>query len=506
MRETTSILFAVIASLLVACSSQDPATVIELDTMPTVTPRIVYVTPTREATPIPTITMATDAPTALPAQAASSIPDFSEQLAQCTATLISLYTEASEACLGEPSGFFCNGGLPPNATARGNVATVNSSMALQGSLVPIDVVASVETPHLLSNNSGGVMWVRLPDPIDINALILGKVRLTDITPSDSNLPDWQSISVVTDETAPNTSCAIQPHSTFVAQGPWGASTNIAINGVSVELTGSIAVQTRDTETIFIAIEGQATLNIFGQRRLLIAGQQLRVQYPDDNFLQPSGVPGEATLLDYEYIENLPVPLLDRPILLPQPSVVETDGNVNLRAEPSVSSQLLAEVPDGQIMSIIAMNQERTWYHVRLPNGETGWMRADLVVGDVGEISMTYDATPLPPERYGDASHVAMVIAPTGANLRVDPDVQFDVLETLPEGTIVEILARSPYSAYVKVDTGAEIGWLALITVETTTVIQFLPIDYEVRLPPGPTPTPYFAFGGGHAYPDPRAGN
>jgi len=490
---------------LVACSTAEPQTVIELDTMPTVTPRIVYVTPTREATPIATFALETQIATSVP-DVPTGTPDFSAELAMCTSTLTNLYTEASENCLGEPSGFFCNGGLPPNATARGNVANVSSSMGLLGSLVPIDVVASVETSGLMTNNSGGLMWVRLPDPIDVNALLLGRMTLTDITASDVNLPDWQAISVVTDDTIPTSSCTVQPYSTFVVQGPWGNATNIAINGISVELRGSLAIQTHGLETVLIALEGESLLNIFGERRVLVAGQQLRVPYADRTFRQPSGAPDAVELLNYAYIEHLPIPLLDRPVLLPQPAVVEADGNVNLRSEPSIDSQRLAEIPPGIKMSIIAMNPERTWYHVRLPNGDIGWMRADLVTGDIGTIDLTYDVTPVPPDRFGDASNSAMVVAPTGANLRVDPDVQFEVIRVLPEGTQVEILARSPYSPFVKVDTGTEIGWLALITLETTTVVQFLPVDYVVRLPPGPTATPSFTFGGGHAYPDPRSGN
>ncbi len=425
----------------------------------------------------------------------------------CTQTLERLYIEASEACLGGPSGSFCNGGSAPNAEATGNVVNVSNSMAQLGSLVPTNVVESVHTPPLLMNQSGGLMWMRLNAPMNINAILLGDVELRDITPSNSNLSAWQSMSVITHDTASaNRSCATQPYSTFVVQGPWGNATNFAVNGISIELTGSIAIQTRDLQTTIISLEGQAIANVFGQNRLIVAGQQLDVTYANDSFTQPSGVPPEATVLDFDRIANIPIPLLDRPILLPQPGFVRTDGNVNMRSEPRVSSQLLAEVPDGILMSIIGMNPERTWYHVRLPNGENGWMRADLVEGTVGDISVVYAETPLPPERFGDSSHTAVVTALTGANLRQAPDVQFNVIETLPESTEVEIIARSPYSPYVKVETAAGTGWIALITLETTTVIQFLPIDYDVPLPPGPTPTPYFAFGGGHAYPDPRSGN
>jgi hypothetical protein len=93
----------------------------------------------------------------------------------------------------------------------------------------------------------------------------------------------------------------------------------------------------------------------------------------------------------------------------------------------------------------------------------------------------------------------------GGNLRRAPDVSFPVLQTLPEGTVVTLLSRSPYSPWVKVDAAGTIGWLALITLETRVAIPFLPVDYQAPLPPQPTPTPQFSFGGGHAYPDPSGG-
>lgn len=502
-------LIPVFLYVLTACTTTPPAAVVELDgdAIPTVTPRIVYVTPTQAPTAIATVALVTEPPTLAPILA-SDTPDLRAAEAQCMNTLETLYTVASEYCIGEPAGYFCNGGLAPIAEARENVVNVSNSMAVQGALVPVDVVASVGTSSLLTGNSGGVMWVRISEPIEINALLLGDVQLRDITPADSNLDPWQSLSVITgDADNESLSCGIQPYSTFVIQGPWGNATRFALNGISVELTGSIAVQTTATETIFIALEGQTMLTVFGQNRLIVAGQQLNVAHVNGNFYQPSGVPPEASMLDFSRIANIPIALLDRPILLPQPGYARTDGNVNMRSLPTTSnSQILAEIPHGQLISIVGMNIERTWYHVRLPNGENGWMRADLIEGDIGDISVTYDATPLPPDRFGDASHSAVVISPTGANLRNAPDVQFELIEVLPIDTEVEILARSPYSPFVKVDTPAGIGWLALITLETTTVIQFLPIDYEVPLPPGPTPTPYFAFGGGHAYPDPRSGN
>jgi uncharacterized protein YgiM (DUF1202 family) len=381
---------------------------------------------------------------------------------------------------------------------------VNSTMSVQGSLVEVAVVEGVRTPPLLSNNSGGLMWVRIEEPLNITALLLGDVDLRDVTPDDGGLAQWQSITVVTNNQ--EDTCASKPYSMFVAQGPWGRTTRLAINGVSLELRGSIVIQTHGEQTYFISIEGETQLTIFGQVRRLFAGQELAVTYANGDFTRPSEVPSTAAPLTFEYIRNLPITLLDRPALLPQPGYVSTNAVVNIREEPSIESErLFSNVPEDLALSILGMNIERTWYHVRLPNGETGWIREDLVSGEVGEITAFYDTRPAPPERFGDAAHSARVIAPSGANLRQAPDVQFQVLDTLSEGTEVEILARSPYSPFVKVDTGSQIGWMALITIETTAVIQFLPIDTDVPLPPRPTTTPVFVYGGGHAYPDPNAG-
>jgi uncharacterized protein YgiM (DUF1202 family) len=487
-----------------ACTPMaDPAAVVPLDTsvLPTVAARVVYVTPTHEPSPIATVALAT--PSAIPGNTPemTKTPDFAEVQAQCSTILTSLYATASEFCLGEPNGYFCNGGLPPRAQPSG---VVNTTLGVQGSLVEVGVVESVHTPPLLSNNSGGLMWVRIAEPLEITALLLGDVELKDVTPSDGNLPQWQSISVVTKQN--ETNCASVPYSMFVAQGPWGQTTRVVINGISIDLRGSIAVQTHGIETVFMVLEGESHLTIFGQARRLFAGQQLNVVYGNGDFIRPSEVPGEAVPLTFEYIRNLPITLLDRPVLLPQPGYVYTNTVVNIREAPSMEAEkLFSNVPANLTLSILGMNVEKIWYHVRLPNGETGWIREDLVSGEVGEITALYDAEPAPPERFGDSAHKGTVIATSGANLRQAPDVQFPVLDTLEEGTEVEILARSPYSPFVKVDTGSQIGWMALITLETTTVIQFLPVDNDVPLPPGPTATPVFVYGGGHAYPDPHAG-
>jgi hypothetical protein len=82
-------------------------------------------------------------------------------------------------------------------------------------------------------------------------------------------------------------------------------------------------------------------------------------------------------------------------------------------------------------------------------------------------------------------------------------VQFGLIVTLPVGSSVNLIERSPYSPWVKVENGGIVGWAALIALETQAVINALPIDYDVPPPPAPTRVPG-SFG--NAFPDPRNNN
>ena len=104
---------------------------------------------------------------------------------------------------------------------------------------------------------------------------------------------------------------------------------------------------------------------------------------------------------------------------------------------------------------------------------------------------------------GELGLKARVLAPVGVNLRNAPDVSFEKLTALPFGTEVDLLARSPYSPWVKVDVDGVIGWLALITLETQVVFEALPMDFDVPPPPPPTRVPG-SFGS--AFPDPSLSN
>jgi len=488
--------------VIVACTPEtNNGRIIEVTLAPTETPAMIFVTPTSNPTAIPTIAIASETPTMTPTLTLTPTPDVIAQQAQCESILANLYSQASDLCLGSPSGFFCNAGLPPVTDPGGAIA---SSLGVPGALVEAELLTSVQTSPLNTNNSGGVMWLHLEDRTRMNALMLGDVTVKNSTDPNSGLQPWQSFIV---ETAPSQlACDGIPYNSLVVQGAYGIETDIVINGVSIALTGSLVIQTIEQSTTFMMIEGLATLSVLGRNYQVFAGQQISVPYDNGNFGFPANIAEGVTPLLRTRIADIPVMLLDRPVLIPQPGYAFTQGNVNMRAKPDIESRLLYQVPPETNLSILGQNTEGTWYHVRLGNGETGWIRGDLLVTSLGLIDASYDLTPEPPQRLGDLGKNATVISAQGGNLRSAPDTSFGVITTLAQGTEVELIGRSSYSPWVKVDAGGTVGWMALITLETRSAIGFLPIDYTAPLPVArPTSVPILNFGGGHAYPDPSGG-
>jgi uncharacterized protein YgiM (DUF1202 family) len=415
--------------------------------------------------------------------------------AMCSPALNAIWTTASNACVGKPAGFICNGGSAPLVEPAG---PVSSALSAVGALVEVAAVDAIHTHAMtLANNHGGVAWVRLPA---LTVLLVGNVSVRDVSPPDFSA--WQSMIVQTGADAPV--CGIAPRNAFVAQTPVDQTINFVVNGASVVMNGTILVQTSDSQTLFISLSGQARILARGMEQALLTGEEISVPYNPGDFAAPAGPPSLPQPFNVTLSQNLPVALLDRPLLLPQPGYVATAGQVNMRTDPSTDAALVAQVPAGQVMSVLGRNTAGDWYHVQLNTGETGWMYAQLLRQNLGSIQAIYDATPIPPQRYGALGQIATVIAPAGLNLRQAPDVSFGLVVTIPAGTQVNLLARSPYSPWVKVEAGGIIGWAALITLETQSVIEALPIDYDVPPPPEPTRVPG-SFG--NAFPDPnRDGN
>jgi uncharacterized protein YgiM (DUF1202 family) len=418
------------------------------------------------------------------------------QSPDCRAAMEALWTTASDACVKGPRGYICNGGSAPQAEPAGPVSTALGPI---GALVETKVVQAMRTPRIdATANTTGIAWLRLEAPIEATALLIGDVTIRNVSPS--GFPPWQS-TVIQTSTEPPT-CTGAPHNSYVVQSPLNQTTRLAINGISLVLDGTILARTTEAETIFVMISGQSNLIALGLEQTLLTGQQIHVSYMGGDFARPVGFTGAPRPFDPSLIQNLPVALFARPVIMPQPGYVRTEGAVNMRSSPSLDAGIIIQVQPGEVMSVLGQNGDATWYHVRMDTGETGWMLGELLQRNLGPITAVYEATPLPPQRYGELGRMGRVLAPAGVNMRVGPDVGFPSIATLNDGAMVTLLARSPYSPWLKVETSGITGWVALITLETQAFIDALPIDYNVPPPPAPTVVPG-SFG--NAFPDPNGG-
>lgn len=408
--------------------------------------------------------------------------------------LEAFYASASGHCIGEPIGFVCNGGNPPIAEPSG---PVSNSLAAPGALVEVGVVDAIQTaPFSGDCTNAGLAWMRVGET-NTSAVIIGEVVVRNA--SLPGFPKWQSLLVQTNESDP--ACAGAPRSSLILQNiTRGQAVTIVVNGTSLDLLGTAVVKTVGSETILIVMEGAARLVALGQPVALQSGQMVRVPYHPGDFTRPNGTPGAATPYEPLYARNFPVPLLDRAIIIPQPGFVATQGQVNMRSAPSTDAGVVAEVPPAQILTILGQSSSGQWYHVRMSTGQSGWILGELLQHQHGQITAVYDNTPLPPQRYGVIGTTAKVLAPEGVVLRDAPDVSFIAIGSLPTGAEVLLVARSPYSPWVRIQGGGMTGWVALIALETQAIIESLPVDYDVPPPPEPTRIPG---SWGNAFPDPR---
>ena len=450
--------------------------------IPTAVPRIIVVTPTALLTRVPTVArVAPTVPIANTATVEVGTDDDS-----CHATLLKHYTAASDFCLAAEAGTICNGGPAFDL--------------VPGAQMAADSIDRLRTPPFSLAAGIGLLWLRMAQNLPADALIIGEVELRE----QSSDGDWRALTIESGPT--NAGCAaLPPVGALVVQSRYGQSARLEVNGVGLAIDGTLIVMTQAQSSHFVVIEGSARLSVGARSLALVVGTQASLAYAAGDWTTASNLPAEASLLDYAAIADLPIALFPRPLPIPQPGYAQTQGGVNMRAAPDINGRLLYLVPAGEIMSVLGTSSNGEWLHIRLGNGEMGWMSAGLLAKNLDDNLPVYDDAPPPPQRLGVHANRAVVNVPAGGNLRAAPDTAFQVLRTLPLGTETMLLARSPYSPWVKVQTTDAIGWMALFTLTTQSVIGSLPIDYQVPLPARATPTPSFSFGGGHAYPDPDSG-
>jgi len=128
-------------------------------------------------------------------------------------------------------------------------------------------------------------------------------------------------------------------------------------------------------------------------------------------------------------------------------IANADGSsVNVRAEPSTSAQVLAELPEGTELDLAGPDRQvdgRAWRNVKLPGGQAGWIAAAFLV------SISPPATPVPGggppaglTQPPGASPPAAAAAPASSpEANATPTPTTTTPSANPAGLVVEVTPR-----------------------------------------------------------------
>ncbi|MBP3650875.1 MAG: SH3 domain-containing protein [Clostridia bacterium] len=121
------------------------------------------------------------------------------------------------------------------------------------------------------------------------------------------------------------------------------------------------------------------------------------------------------------------------------------GWLRLRSNPSYSAQTLASYYTGTVVEVLGTSG--AWYHVRLSDGNTGYMHGDYLTAGVvapGGTSVSGNATVVSSNGYG-------------VRLRVGPGTNYRVIRKFPVGTPATILQSGNY--WCKISIGGYTGYM-----------------------------------------------
>jgi uncharacterized protein YraI/lysophospholipase L1-like esterase len=180
-------------------------------------------------------------------------------------------------------------------------------------------------------------------------------------------------------------------------------------------------------------------------------------------------------------------------------VIKMATTLNLRAAPSPSGAVIAELTSGTPLVVLGRTATEGWLRVRIADGQEGWVAsgyvtmsidiADLPVLTPDAVPVTSVATPETsvddtPDETTDTDTDAAAIPTTGdsfvravsLNLRAVPSTRGAIITQLPNRTSLTLLARTADRAWLKVQSGSLTGWVSASFVQTTVNLASLAVD------------------------------
>ncbi|MCL4878842.1 MAG: SH3 domain-containing protein [Anaerolineae bacterium] len=159
-----------------------------------------------------------------------------------------------------------------------------------------------------------------------------------------------------------------------------------------------------------------------------------------------------------------------PVLQTPNTLVRANGNVRLRAEPSLDSERVALIGWGDIAVLLAVTEDGEWYQLNF-NNIIGWAVSEWFTLVSGEIEPLVDVTPatnaegtpIPVQPAavtapGAAPATGLVRSLDNVRIRQEPNIRSPRIGFIGWGELAELLAVSADGVWYQVDYDGVIGW------------------------------------------------
>ena len=176
--------------------------------------------------------------------------------------------------------------------------------------------------------------------------------------------------------------------------------------------------------------------------------------------------------------NLPITV---PVLTIPPNTPTTTISVNtlnVRAEPSMLSEKIGEIHQGDVVAILGRNQFSNWLQAALPDNRLGWVHVLYVplpfaINELEVVQNPTTAVDLTPA--GELTVTATINSSLNET-RTGPHMLAEKTGSLAIDTTVTAVARNQFNTWILIDLpSGNRGWVSVLFVDLNLPIEVLPV-------------------------------
>lgn len=172
-----------------------------------------------------------------------------------------------------------------------------------------------------------------------------------------------------------------------------------------------------------------------------------------------------------------LPVIDIPPDTPTTTIsVDT---LNVRAAPSMLSNVIGEIKRGDTIAILGRNEFNNWLQAALPDNRLGWVHVLYVelpfpVAELDVVNNPTTAVPLADDE--NVTFTATVNSRLN-EIRTGPNMLAQKTGSLAVGTAVTAVTRSQFNTWIQVNLpNGDTGWISVLFVDLNVPITTLPVE------------------------------